>query len=211
MLAVASGLLRPDAGRVLLDGAELTGHPPQAFARRGTARTFQSPQLVKELTVREHVVLAQRAATHRPRLWLDVLGLGRSRPRPEEVARADELMDGLGLGPVADEIPDALPMGTRRLVEVAQCLANEPRSLLLDEPSAGLNAPETAVFAELVRRLCHERSIAVLLVEHDLELVLTLSDQIYVLDFGKLIDSGPPEQIRRSEAVRTAYLGVVKA
>jgi len=210
MLAVASGLLRPSAGRVLLDGTDLTGQPPQAFARKGMARTFQSPQLVKDLTVRQHVVLAHRSAGHRSRFWLDVLGLSQT-DRAAELRLVDDLLDDLGLGAVADATPDALPMGTRRLVEVAQCLAKEPRILLLDEPSAGLNAAETGVFAQLVLRLCHERSIAVLLVEHDLELVLNISDEVYVLDFGKLIESGTPDQIKKSSAVKAAYLGTVEA
>ncbi|MGW0593748.1 ABC transporter ATP-binding protein [Streptosporangium sp. NPDC002607] len=209
-LAVASGLLRPNSGRVLMEGADLTGQPPQAFARKGMARTFQSPQLVKELTVRQHIVLAHRAADHRSRFWRDVLGLGRT-DRAGETERADELLGELGLDAMADATPDALPMGTRRLVEVAQCLANEPRLLLLDEPSAGLNATETGVFADLVKRLCRERSIAVLLVEHDLELVLSISDKIFVLDFGKLIESGTPDEIKNSEAVQAAYLGTVQA
>ena len=209
-LGVASGLLRPGSGQVLIEGDDLTGQPPQAFARKGMARTFQSPQLVVELTVRQHIVLAQRAADHRSRFWRDVLGLGRT-DRAAELARAGELLGELGLDAMADATPDALPMGTRRLVEVAQCLANEPKLLLLDEPSAGLNAAETAVFADLVRRLCRERSIAVLLVEHDLELVLGISDDVFVLDFGRLIESGTPEEIKRSEAVQAAYLGTVTA
>jgi ABC-type branched-subunit amino acid transport system ATPase component len=128
----------------------------------------------------------------------------------DELQRANGLLETLGLADVAHRGPMELPLGMRRLVEVAQCLATDPRILLLDEPSAGLNRNETAAFAGLVARLAHERGIAVLLVEHDMDLVMEISERLFVLDFGKLIASGPTEQVRKDPRVQQAYLGVLE-
>jgi len=206
LLAVASGLQPPVTGDVFLEGARLTGRAPQAFAKARMARTFQSPQLVKDLDVRQHLVLAFRVRTGR-NLLADLKSAFGPKMSKDERQRADSLLGTLGLSDVAHLGPAELPLGTRRLVGVAQCVAMDPKVLLLDEPTAGLNQRETDRFAGLVTTLSRERGIATVLVEHDIDLVLSISSRIFVLDFGKLIASGTPSEIRKDKAVQAAYIG----
>ncbi|KIF67275.1 hypothetical protein HY68_33620 [Streptomyces sp. AcH 505] len=199
LLGVASGLQQVDSGQILLEGQDLTGARPQRFARARMARTFQQPQLVPELDVRQHVLLGLRLSR----------GDGPAG-RAGELEVADRLLAELGLAEVSRRGPMELPLGLRRLVEVAQCIASDPRILLLDEPSAGLNRAETQAFAAIVSRLAADRGIAVLLVEHDMDLVLEISEQLFVLDFGELIAAGPTAEVTSDRRVREAYLGVLK-
>ena len=206
LLAVASGLQPPVSGEVFVEGARLTGRAPQAYAKARMSRTFQSPQLVKDLDVRQHLVLSFRVRTGR-NLWADLKSAFGPKMTKDERERADLLLASLGLSDVAPLGPAELPLGTRRLVGVAQCVAMDPKVLLLDEPTAGLNKRETDRFASLVTNLSKERGIATVLVEHDIDLVLSISSRIFVLDFGKLIASGTPPEIRKDRAVQAAYIG----
>jgi ABC-type branched-subunit amino acid transport system ATPase component len=210
LFAVLSGLLRPAGGRVELRGADVTNASPQRRARDGLARTFQQPELFMGLTVREHLVLAHRVRFARQRLWRDMVD-PRSllRPDVEEDERVDGLLELLDLTPVARAPVGALPLGTSRLVEVARALATRPDVILLDEPLSGLDMAESEKLASTFRRVVDEseRRVSLLMVEHDVATVLSLSSRIYVLDFGELIASGTPAQIRDNAAVRTAYLG----
>jgi len=206
LLAVASGLQVPASGEVHLAGQRLTGKAPQAYALARMARTFQSPQLVKDLDVRQHLVLSMRIRGGR-KLGKDLLSAFRPRISRDEMQRSDTLLELLGLSAVAGLGPAELPLGTRRLVEVAQCIANDPSVLLLDEPSAGLNGAETDAFASLITMLARDRGYAVVIVEHDIDLVMAISSRMYVLDFGRLIASGTPAEIRADHAVQAAYLG----
>jgi ABC-type branched-subunit amino acid transport system ATPase component len=210
MLAVASGLQVPVAGKVILEGNDLTGRSPQAFAKARMARTFQSPQLVKDLDVRQHLVLAFRVRTGRS-LVRDFVSAFKPKISADEKERSDQLLESLGLSSVAHLGPADLPLGTRRLVGVAQCIAMDPKVLLLDEPTAGLNKGETDRFAELVTSISRDRGIATVLVEHDIDLVLSISTRIFVIEFGKLIASGSPAEIRINPAVQAAYLGTTEA
>jgi len=203
---VMSGLLRPNEGAVHLAGRDVTQLSPTARARRGLARTYQRSELFTELTVRENLVLAYRARRRTHHLTLDLLGLGRRRDAQEDET-VDGLLESLRLSEVAGRPADGLPLGTGRLVEVGRALAAEPDVVLLDEPSAGLDEHETDLLADVLRRTRVGSSVAFLLVEHDVDLVLGLSDQVYVLDFGRCIAAGPPESIRSDPAVRAAYLG----
>jgi branched-chain amino acid transport system ATP-binding protein len=207
LFGILSGLLRARSGRVLLDGTDVTRASPQRRARLGVARTFQRLELFGELTVREHLVVASRVRHHRDRtLARDLLGLG-SRPSPGE----DEMIDGivalLGLGDVVDRPVTLLPLGTGRVVEIARALATGPRIVLLDEPTSGLDVHETERVAGALRAARDERGVAFVMVEHDVELVLELSQAVTVLDFGRVIAQGVPADIRRSAAVQAAYLG----
>jgi ABC-type branched-subunit amino acid transport system ATPase component len=206
LFAVLSGLLRPARGRITLDGVDVTTASPQARARRGLARTFQRLELFDELTVREHLVLAYRVRARRARFLSDVLGLGR-RPSPDEERLVGELLALLDLAPVADVPAAAMPLGTGRLVEVGRALAREPTVVLLDEPSAGLDEHETERLAAALRRTREERGVALVVVEHNVELVLGLSERVTVLDFGRVIAEGPPAEIRANADVQAAYLG----
>jgi len=203
---VMSGLIRPNEGSIRLAGHDVTRLSPPARARRGLARTYQRSELFSELTVRENLVLAYRARKRTHHLALDLLGLGRRRDGQEDTI-VDGLLTSLGLDEVAAKLADSLPLGTGRLVEVGRALAAEPEVVLLDEPSAGLDEHETDLLAEALRRARVGSTVAFLLVEHDVDLVLGLSDHVYVLDFGRCIAAGPPESIRADPGVRAAYLG----
>jgi branched-chain amino acid transport system ATP-binding protein len=208
LFGVLSGLLRPTAGRVVLEGEDVTGSRPQRRAEMGLSRTFQHPEVFAGLTVREHLVLAHRAKHARRRVWSDLFTMGSLR-RPDEVerARVDELMDLLDLASLAEQPALGLPLGLSRLVELGRALASAPTVLLLDEPSSGLDSSDTALFAEQLHQVADERGVSVLLVEHDVDLVMRVCETVNVLDFGRLIASGPPEAVRADPSVRAAYLG----
>ena len=209
LFGVLSGLLRPKAGRVTMSGVDVTSRSPQHRARKGLSRTFQRMELFTELTVREHLVLARRVNEGRERLLgmaRDLTGFG-ERPGPGEAEAVAEILALLGLEHVADRPALAIPLGTGRLLEVARALASEPTVMLLDEPSSGLDVHETEQLGEALRRVRTERGTAFVLVEHNVEFVLDLSDRITVLDFGKLLVEGTPEQIRTSPDVQAAYFG----
>jgi ABC-type branched-subunit amino acid transport system ATPase component len=208
LFGVLSGLVRPSSGTVFMDGDEVTHASPQFRADRGLARTFQHPETFAGLTVRQHLVLAHRTRTAKRRIWSDLFTLGSLRPvDPDERSVVDDLIDSLGLAPVADRLADALPLGVSRLVELGRALATSPSVLLLDEPSSGLDSTETGEFESTLRRIAAQHGVSVLIVEHDVELVMRLCHVIYVLDFGALIANGTPDEIRRDPQVRAAYLG----
>lgn len=208
LFGVLSGLLRPTAGQVWMNGEDVTRTSAHARARRGLARTFQHPELFTELTVRDHLVLAHRVRHSRSRLWTDlVTGRALRRASAEETSRVDELIHALHLDRVQHRPVAGLPLGTSRLVEIGRALALDPQVLLLDEPSSGLDVRETAELATTFARVVEDHGVSLLFVEHDVDLVLSLSSAVHVLDFGVKIAAGPPEQIRTDEAVRAAYLG----
>ena len=199
------GLLRPDGGTVRLAGEDVSRLAVHQRARRGIGRTFQRTELFTESTVREHLLVAERARRADGRLWKDLLGLG--RPRPDELAACDRVLDLLGLGALADEPIEHLSLGQGRLVEVGRALMTRPRLLLLDEPSSGLDRRETADLAATLQAVQADQAFAILLVEHDVELVASFTERTYVLDFGTLIAQGPTREVLDSAAVRHAYLG----
>jgi branched-chain amino acid transport system ATP-binding protein len=199
------GVHRADRGTVRLDGDDISGLTVHARARRGIGRSFQRIELFPESTVHEHLLIAERTRRADGRLWRDLLGLG--RPRPDELAACDEVLELLGLRELADEPIEHLSLGQGRLVEVGRALMTRPRLLLLDEPSSGLDRQETADLAATLRAVQAEQGFAILLVEHDVELVEGFAERVYVLDFGSLIAEGPTREVLDSAAVRTAYLG----
>ena len=206
LFGVLSGILNPTAGHVFLRGRDVTRASTQVRARAGLARTFQRTELFADLTVRDHLVLAYRARHARPRLWADLIGRS-TGDRVAERTRVDELLGVLGLTPVAERPARALPLGTGRLVEVGRALATDPVVILLDEPSSGLDVHETEQLAATLRRARGEQGVALVLVEHDLDLVLGLSDVVNVLDFGINIATGTPSEVRADPRVRAAYIG----
>jgi branched-chain amino acid transport system ATP-binding protein len=212
LFSVLSGLARPNAGQVEFDGKDVTGASAQHRARLGLARTFQHPELFSGLTVREHITLAHRVSTRRSRIWSDmVTARGFRRAEQKEVDRVDSLLEGLSLSRLAAQPVAALSLGTSRLVEIARALAVNPTVLLLDEPSSGLDAQETAQVVEVFRLAVERRGVSLLLVEHDMSVVLGLCDYVNVLDFGVVIASGTPDEIRTDPAVHAAYLGEEQA
>ncbi|MBO0730821.1 MAG: ABC transporter ATP-binding protein [Acidimicrobiaceae bacterium] len=208
LFGVCSGLLRPNQGRVHLDGTDVTGASPQSRARLGMGRTFQQPEMYMGLTVRQHLVLAHRVRAERTRLWRDMFtGGGFRKPNSEETDRVDHLLSLLSLTKLADAQVNTLPLGTTRLVEVGRALASSPRVVMLDEPLSGLDANEARRLADALSRTVQDESISLLLVEHDVAMVLSLCSHIYVLDFGHLIAEGTPDDVRNNPAVKAAYLG----
>jgi ABC-type branched-subunit amino acid transport system ATPase component len=209
LFGVLSGLLRPRSGRVTMDGADVTRRTPNWRAARGLSRTFQRMELFTELTVREHLVVARRVREGRQRFFgffRDLTGLG-ERPGPGEEEAVEAVLELLGLQGVADRPAVSVPLGTGRLVEVGRALAGEPVVMLLDEPSSGLDAHETEQLGEALRRVRQERAVALVLVEHNVEFVLDLSDRVTVLDFGRVLTEGTPDEVRDSPDVQEAYFG----
>ena len=199
------GLLRPDAGRVTFKGTDLTHLPVHRRARLGIGRTFQRVELFAELTVREHLLIAERARQGRGGLVADLLGRG--RPTPGELRRVDEVLELVGLGGAAGQPVEALSLGHARLVELGRALMTEPELLLLDEPSSGLDRVESLALAGMLRSVKDERGTAVLLVEHDLEMVHRVVTRLYVLESGAVLASGAVDEVLGDERVRRAYLG----
>jgi branched-chain amino acid transport system ATP-binding protein len=201
------GLLRPDEGRVTFDGHDLTRVPTHRRARLGIGRTFQRIELFSGMSPREHLLVADRARTGRGGLLMDAIRRG--RPSRAEQEHAAAVMHLLGLDAVADRKVESLSLGVGRLVEVGRALMIEPRLLLLDEPSSGLDRDETEQLARSLLDVQRERGTAILLVEHDVDLVRSFVERVFVLDFGTLIASGPTEDVFADTAVRRAYLGDV--
>jgi branched-chain amino acid transport system ATP-binding protein len=191
---VLGGLQQPTEGRVRLDGRDITRLKAHTRARRGMARTFQRLEIFGSLSVRDNIQVAAEIR----KAW------ARDRSRPADVA--EELIGRIGLEQLADARVDSVPTGTARLVELARALATRPTVLLLDEPGSGLDHQETGVLGDLLVDLASE-GMAVLLVEHDVELVMRVCDRVNVLDFGRLIAEGTPAEVQRDPAVQAAYLG----
>jgi branched-chain amino acid transport system ATP-binding protein len=200
-----AGVIDPDRGRVRLDGRDLAHLSPNRRSRLGIARTFQRIELFAGLTVRDHLLVAERAQHRRGGLWRDLIC--RSRPTAEERSHADEVLELVGLTAEADVPAQALPLGRGRLVELARALVCDPRLLFLDEPSSGLDHHETAEMASVLEQVHGERTMAILLCEHDVPFVERLAARTYVLDCGQLIAQGPTSGVLADPAVRAAYLG----
>ncbi len=208
LFGVLSGLLRPQEGDVYLAGQRVTRAAPSKRAGLGLARTFQQLELFLGLTVREHVTLGYRVHAQRNRLWSDLVTAGAlHRISPGEQRRVEHLLELLDLEKVANTPASALPLGFARRVEVARALATGPSVVLLDEPSSGLDNTETSRLAGALRTVVDEERVSLLLVEHDVAMVLGLSSEVAVLDFGERIAYGTPDEIRANAAVRAAYLG----
>ncbi|HET6832722.1 MAG TPA: ABC transporter ATP-binding protein [Acidimicrobiales bacterium] len=191
---VVCGLLAPQAGRVVLDGTDITSAPPHRRARLGLARTFQRLELFTSLTVRDNV----RVGGDIRNRW--------TRGRADSGSDAERIIEMTRLGAIADREVSEIPTGRARVVELARALMTRPSVLLLDEPAAGQTERETEEFGGLLRRLAAD-GLAVCLVEHDMTLVMDVCQTINVLDYGRTIASGPPDQVRNDPAVIEAYLG----
>ena len=191
---VITRLYNLDEGDVLMDGQSLLRTPPSRVIRHGIARTFQNVELFRTMTVLENVLLGAHAGCRFER--------GASVDR-----RALEALELLGMGDLASEPAAGLPFGTLKRIELARAVVSKPRLLLLDEPAGGLNHAEVEELADLLGRLRGELKLTLLLVEHHMGLVMKLSDHVHVLNFGRMIAGGPPEEIQRNPDVIEAYLG----
>jgi len=199
------GQLRPESGSAELGGVRLGGMPTYQRARLGIGRTYQRVEVFPDMTVRQHLLVAEQARRGDARLWRDLCGL--SAPRPDELARVNEILELVGLMASADIQVSALGLGMCRLVELARALVGQPRLLMADEPSSGLDVRETRELAAVLRTLQAERGMAVLLVEHDLGMVGEVVDRVIVMDLGMVIAEGPFDEVMADPEVRHAYLG----
>jgi branched-chain amino acid transport system ATP-binding protein len=192
---VVTGLQPPTRGRVTIDGEDVTNLKPHLRSRRRVGRTFQRLEVFGSLTARENILVGAEIRNQ----W--------DSTNEDPHAVADEILERVGLTDVANEPVDAMPTGHARLVELGRALAIRPKLLLLDEPGSGLDTAETLGLGELLTDLARE-GMSILLVEHDVELVMRISKEIYVLDFGRVIAHGTPKQVQANVEVQNAYLGV---
>jgi len=201
------GQLRYDRGEIRLEGRSLEGLPTYKRARLGIGRTYQKVEVFTDMSVREHLLVAERARRGEGRLWKDLLNM--SAPLRAELDNAEAIMDLVGIGALADTSVNALGLGHCRLVELARALAGQPKILLADEPSSGLDIHETAEVAKVLRTVQRESGTALLLVEHDLSMVGEVVDRTVVMDLGSMLATGTFNEVMDNPAVRHAYLGQV--
>jgi neutral amino acid transport system ATP-binding protein len=204
---VVTGFLRPDAGSVLLGGERIDARPPHAVSRRGLVRTFQTPKALRRLSVLENVLVA---APRQPgeQLWRLVATPAAGRRRERELEeRGREVLRLVGLDRLAHDYAGTLSGGQRKLLEFARALMTEPRLVLLDEPMAGVNRTLALELLDHIRGLNAEQGLAFLLIDHDLEVVMSVSDRVIVMSDGRVIAAGTPAEVRADPLVIDAYLG----
>nr|WP_298372577.1 high-affinity branched-chain amino acid ABC transporter ATP-binding protein LivG [uncultured Halomonas sp.] len=202
-----SGFYRPTSGEVLFKGRPMQRLPGFKIARAGMVRTFQNVRLFKEMTVIENLLVAQHMQAERSLLKGLLLTKGYRRREQEIMERAAHWLERVGLIDFANREAGNLAYGQQRRLEIARCMVTQPRLLMLDEPAAGLNPNETRDLNRTIVRLKQEEGITVLLIEHDMSLVMDISDRIYVVNQGKPLADGTPGEIRRNPEVIKAYLG----
>ena len=202
-----TGVYRPTEGNIILDGKDITGKNPEAISKAGIARTFQNIRLFPTMTVLENVMIGRHCRTK-----AGILGavLQDPRTRQEEqdtIDRSYELLREVGLNMHYKDEARNLPYGAQRRLEIARALATDPSVLLLDEPAAGMNPQETLELKTLILHLRKEFGLSILLIEHDMSMVMSLSDRIYVMEYGSRIAMGTPQEVRENPRVIKAYLG----
>lgn len=201
------GFYKPTAGEIVMDGKPITGMPSHKVARHGLVRTFQNVRLFKQLTVLENLLVAQHTQVE-ARLLPGLLKLKSYRQaEAEALTRAAQWLDFMGLREFANREAGNLAYGHQRRLEIARCMITKPRLLMLDEPAAGLNPQEKRDLQSLIDQLRREFGVAVLLIEHDMSLIMGISDRILVMEHGKPITTGIPDEVRNDPRVIKAYLG----
>jgi branched-chain amino acid transport system ATP-binding protein len=204
---VLTGLYKPTSGSVTFDGLDITAKPPHKIAQAGVARTFQNIRLFGLMTAEENVMVAMHSHL-KAGIISTVLGTRKQRAEEKESKQtARELLDFVGIGATADQFARNLSYGDQRRLEVARALALRPKVLLLDEPTAGMNPQESQTFVDFVYRVRDQKDVSILLIEHDMSVVMKVSERITVLDRGQKIAEGTPAEIKSNKRVIEAYLG----
>jgi branched-chain amino acid transport system ATP-binding protein len=202
-----TGMYRPTEGEILFDGIRLTGLRPYQIASLGIGRTFQTLRLWRYMTALDHVKLAHYSKIHYGLVGAFLGSAQRQREEKHIEEKAYALLDMMGIKHLADQVITNLPYGVQRKVEMARALAVEPKLLLLDEPTAGMNPEEMLEMMEVIRRIRDELGLTIFLIEHRMKVVMDLCETIQAIDFGELIAEGTPEEIRNNPRVIDAYLG----
>lgn len=199
------GLTAPDTGTVTFDGVRIDGLPVWKRSRLGIGRTFQRVELFRGMTVADHLLVAEQAHSGSKRLWRDLIHQG--GPCPDELAHVSEVLSLLGLERLANRSVDGLSLGHARLIEFGRALMARPKLLMLDEPSSGLDAADTARLSRMLADVQRSENTAIVLVDHNLQLVEEVVERLYVLDFGRMIAVGKVDAVMTNAEVRRAYLG----
>ncbi len=207
-----TGIYKPTHGDVMVHppgkkSQRINGFKPNRVTTFGMARTFQNIRLFKNMTVLENIMIGRHCRTSTSILGAILRGAGSRRQEQETVDRSYQLLEKVGLVDEADEFAKNLPYGAQRRLEIARAMATDPFLLLLDEPAAGMNPQETKDLDELIVRIRDDENISILLIEHDMKLVMNISERIYVMEYGKEIAQGNPQEIRSNPKVIEAYLG----
>lgn len=207
-----TGIYKPTKGDILVHPPEkkmqrINGFKPNKVTTLGMARTFQNIRLFQNMTVLENIMIGRHCRTTTSIFGAVLRGSKTRRQEQETIDRSYELLEKVDLTQVADEYAKNLPYGAQRRLEIARAMATDPFLLLLDEPAAGMNPRETKALDELIVRIRDEEKISILLIEHDMKLVMNISDRIYVMEYGKEIAQGAPQEIRSNPRVIEAYLG----
>ena len=203
---ILSGVLKPSSGRVVFEGEEITGRKPYEVAKLGLSRTFQNIRLFNEMNVVENVMAGQHCRTRTELLGAIFKGQGVDAEERSIREKALQILEVVGLTGKRDYPAGSLAYGEQRLLEIGRALATDPKMILLDEPSAGMNPQETASIMKLIRSFSLQ-SYTILLIEHDMKVLMGISDRVTVLNFGEKIAEGRPDEIQRNEQVIEAYLG----